>query len=494
VPNGLVNLTIQDTPGASVTVPQSQVQLVMGTCSGGVAQQIVATRSIATLISSLGYGQLTEYCGLAVNAGATVLAIKMAPTTPGTATAVAFTGTGTSVITTSLDGTNGAFDDYLVEFLVITGGTKGVAGITFQISLDGAKSFSSTIALGTAATYVIPNTGITLNFAAGTLVAGDIAKFSTAAPLWNTASVQTALTTTFFGSAYAMAGVGSMKLLGKTVGSDASTIETYLDTLATNFSYDRLMVDARDAAIPIAWGGAGETESAWMTAVQADYSAVSARRILASVGHYGTPSVISNPVCGNPRYRRSGGWSQGVREVGIPPQRHSGRVKDGTLSNIVVSPTTDPLDGFIYHDERLNPGFDAARFCAFWTRIGQPLGFFVKNPNLMSPAGSFFTILPLGNAMDLACDIVTQVGAIYINDDIRTNSNGTIYVNDALVIQNAVQNALYTNLTANSIISGSSVTVDQTNNVQSTKTVNMNVVVTSRGYILQENISIGFSA
>jgi len=440
--NGLVNITLQDTAGASVTVPLSSVQLVIGTSGGGTSQQLLSTKSVATLANTFTDGQLVQYGSLAINAGATVLAIKVPPTAPGTATAVVFTGSGTSVYTVTLDGTNGAWDDYLVEVLIVTGGTRGVTGVTFQLSLDAGRTFSSIIQLGTATTYAITNTGITLNFAAGTFVAGDFAKFSTSAALWGDANIQTALTTTYFGSTAAAQGVGSIVVLGKAAGADATAIEGYMDTLAINFNYDRVHLAVRDAIIPTAWGGAGETDATWITSIESDYSAVSARRVIACAGHYNVTSGWANPIAGVPRYRRSLQWAQAIRETIIPPQRHSGRVRDGQLSNIVVSPTTDPLDGFIYHDERLNPGLDAARFCSAWTRIGQPQGFFIKNPNLMAPAGSFFTILPLGNVMDIACDIVMQVGAQFINDDVRTNINGTIYVNDALAIERDPEPAL----------------------------------------------------
>lgn len=492
--NGLVNITLNDTAGASVTVPLSSVQLIIGTSSSGTAQQVVSTRSQSTISTTFGSGQLVEYGSLCVNAGGTAILIKTPPTNKGVATAVTFTGTGTSVITVTLDATNGSFDDYLVKFLVITGGTRGVVGITFQISLDAGRTFSTTIALGTATTYTIAGTGITLNFAAGTLVAADFAQFSTTAPVWGDSDVQTALTGTFFGSIFASQGVGSTVILGKAAGADATAFEGYLDTLFSNFTYMRAHIAARDAAIPTAWGGAGETESTWISSISTDYSAVSARRIIASAGHYNITSGAPSPIAGVPRYRRSLQWAQALRELQIPPQRHSGRVRDGTLQSIVVSPTTDPLDGFIYHDERLNPGLDAARFCSAWTRIGQPQGFFVKNPNLMAPAGSFFTILPLGNVMDIACSIVTQIGSQFINDDVRTNLNGTLYVNDALAIQNAIQNALYQNMTAVGMISASQVVVDQTTNIQTTRQVNITVTITSRGYVLGENVTIGFSS
>src|SRR6185312_15026824 len=85
------------------------------------------------------------------------------------------TGTGTSAITA---GTTHPADSYPVTVNFITGGTIGVAGITYQYSLDGVN-FSAVQALGTANTLTIPNfsqggsPGVSFALGAGTIVAGD---------------------------------------------------------------------------------------------------------------------------------------------------------------------------------------------------------------------------------------------------------------------------------------------------------------------------------
>lgn len=147
---GDVQLTILD--GGSVVVPGLSIQVVIGTSSTGTAAQVVATQNPQTLITTFGYGPLVEAGALSALAGATVLAIKATSNTAGAAAAVTFTGTGTSVITA----TGAANDSYLVQFLVVTGGTIASAGITFQLSLDAGRTFGPTLALGTANTYVIP--------------------------------------------------------------------------------------------------------------------------------------------------------------------------------------------------------------------------------------------------------------------------------------------------------------------------------------------------
>jgi Protein of unknown function (DUF2586)/Ubiquitin-activating enzyme E1 FCCH domain len=561
--SGDVNITILDNAG-TVVVPGSNVQVVIGCCSGGVTNQVYATTNPNTLVNTSGYGPAVEAAAITCAAGGVVIFIKVATATAGlvtgsTVSTIAVTGASTTspiVITTASNtlatgqvvtlaavggqtGANGTFvitvlspttfslngstsvsswtsggtvqpkgqsffgtgtsiitvtgtpyDDNYIKFLCTTGGTIGSAGIQFQISLDAGRNYGPVLALGTANTYAIPNTGVTLNFAAGTLVALDYLTFSTTAPTWNTAGLAAALTA-LQASQYAVVGFGSTHIVGVMSGANSGTVETDLDTLATGDIYTRCIVEARDASPPIQWGGTAETETTWMAAIETDYSAVGAKRICSNGGYYNTQSPIPNSAAGTPAYRRPLAWALAARQVTIPPQRHAGRVKDGALSQIIVDPTNDPKDGFIYHDERLNPGLDAARFSSATTRIGKP-GFFIKNPNLMSPLGSDFTILPLGLVMDVTCSIVHQTGEEEINDDLRLNPNGTLYKNDALALQTTIGSEINSQQLATSEISGYAVVVDQTNNVLQTETVNIAVTIESRGYVLQENVTIAY--
>ena len=510
---GDVNITILD-GGASIAVPVSTTQLVLGVCALSKAAtpvstfQIVATTNPSTLYSYVGPGPLAEAGGLSALAGGTVLAIPLPVTTKGTATApVLSQGTGASLgtvgasgITTTLDSTYGAYDDYYVQVAFPTGGTVSTAGIQFQLSLDAGRTFGPVLNLGTSATYIIPNTGITLNFGAGTIVAGNVCKFSTVAPAPSDADINTAIGV-YKASPYALAGVGTIHIVGVYAGTDIALMSNgstgYLDVLKNQNVYNRAIISVRDAGAPAAWGGSGESEPAWMTAIETNASSTitgnDGKRLSVNAGYYNTPTAFPTTVCGTPSYRRPLSWSLAARQVIIPPQRHAGRVKDGALSTIVVNPSSDPTDGFIYHDERIKPGLDAARFSSATTRLQKGAGFFIKNPNLMSLPGSVFTILPLGLVMDVACTIVFAVGQNEIDDDIRTLPSGTLYPSDALALQNAFDAALQADMVSQNMLSSEQTVVDQTNNVALTSTVNVGVTLQARGYVLKENITIGYT-
>jgi len=409
----------------------------------------------------------------------------------------------------TLDGTTGAFDDYNILVTVVNGGTIGTAGCAITISLDAGRNTGSLVQLGLATSYAIPNTGVTLSFTVASLGAGDSYSLSTRGPGWQDGDVQTALNT-LGASQFGVVGWGGgthivgngggySALTGGVPGADVSTIEGYLDTLALAFDFTRAFVAARDANPPAAYGGGAETEQGWINAVNADFTSVSAKRIVVGAANWNMPSAYPNIAAGTPRYRRNINWAAAARTAAVPPQRHLGRVKDGSLSQIVVSPN-DQTDGFVYHNESNLGGLDykftgaGGRFMTTTLRKGQP-GVFITNPLLMSPVGSDFWMLPFGRVMDVACSIVHQVGEQFINDDIRLNPNGTIFENDARFIEATILNAINSNMLAQSMISpGATVLVNRSNNVQSSGQVIITVSIVGRGYILSESISIGFAS
>lgn len=575
--SGDVQITVLDGGGSNVVVPSSSVQVVMGCASAGVDLQIVATRSPKTLADVFTGGPMPEAAGLSVNAGGTVLAIKLPTVTAGkvrgsdraaltvsaatvatpiviTTTAphglitgsvvtiagvggntaangtwpitvltsttfsvpaigavaytsggtVQFTGlvaamTGTSPVT--ITGTPS--DDLYPQLTVSTGGTIGTPGIVFNLSLDAGRQIGPNISLGSATSYTVPGTGITYHFGAGTLAAGDRIRCSTIAPAWNDAGLAAALQA-LQSSQYATIGWGGgTHVVGVAAGADASVLQSSspgLEQLANGYVFTRGIMSSRDADAPAAWGGAGETEATWMAAIESDFSAVSAKRVLAGAGYYNMPSAFPNPVAGLPRYRRPLAWAFAARQITIPPQRMASRVRDGALATIVLDPTNDPNDGFIYHDERVNPGLDittggAGRFCSARSRIGLP-GLYIVRPLLLAPVGSDFTFWPRGTVMDIACEIVHQLGQQFDEDNVRTlpaAKGGMIDERDARFIESTIGQGLNDQMLSTAMITGQTVTVDRTNNVQEDDEINYGVSIEGVGYILQQNVSIGFA-
>ncbi len=163
---GNVELTILDGGAGVVNVPATTVQVVIGTCSSGTAAAVVASRNANTLATAVGYGPSVDAAAIAIAAGATVLHMKATTATPGAASAVTAFATGTSVVTVS----GAPYDAYLVKVYVANGGTIATTGIRINISLDAGRTYGPEISIGTATTYAITGTNLTLAFAAGTML------------------------------------------------------------------------------------------------------------------------------------------------------------------------------------------------------------------------------------------------------------------------------------------------------------------------------------
>jgi hypothetical protein len=503
-----VTITVQDNgSSAALAVPLTSIQLKVGCAVGGSSYQAFATTSATALQTQFTGGPLVEAAGLVCQAGMVALCIAAPIVTKGTANAVQATvpGGSTSTLTTTLDSTNGCWDTYYVRIKCVTGCTIGVAGGIVQVSLDAGRNYGTPIALGTANTLVlgaafspptIGGTGIQINFGAGTLVAGDYWSFGTVGPNWNNSGVQTALSA-FFASQYAVAGVGSVHIVGTASSGDLPVFQTSLQTGVTGYVFERAIVELRDALAPAAWGGSGETEATWINALATVVSGANAQpRVCADGGYYNTPSAFSNAAGGLPSYRRPLAWSHAVRRTQIPLQRRAGRVKDGPYSTIVVSPGSDPTDGFVYHDERTTPGLNAARIGSAMTWPKKGAGFFQCQEPLLSAPGSQFTELVIGNVLDAACDIGYAAGVEEVSDDLTTQSNGTLDPIDLNMFQANIQQALNVGLVQTPLVSAVQAIVSATQNVQATGIIPVTIVVTPRGYAnaIAETITLNLGA
>ncbi len=215
-------------------------------------------------------------------------------------------------------------------------------------------------------------------------------------------------------------------------------------------------------------------------------------RVTADGGWYNTPSPYANSAGGLPSYRRPLAWSHAVRRTQIPLQRRAGRVKDGPYSTIVVNPASDPGDGFVYHDERVTPGLNAARIgsALTWPKKGQ--GFFQCQEPLLSAPGSQFTELAIGNVLDAACDIGYAAGVEEVSDDLLTQANGTLDPVALNQFQGDVQTALNEGMVQTALVSSVTAVVSKTANVNATGIIPVTISVLPRGYAnaIQETINL----
>jgi Protein of unknown function (DUF2586)/Ubiquitin-activating enzyme E1 FCCH domain len=356
-------------------------------------------------------------------------------TSGGTATfnGTQFVGTGTSVMT--LTGT--PLDSYYFKATCTTAFTVGTTGGQVAISLDAGRTVYTTVNVQTASSIAIPNTGLTLHFAAGTLALNDTFTAVTTEPMWNDGGVTAALNSILATEDEFL----DVVVTGTAASGDATSFDGEMTQLFNQARFSCVLCAARDihqgGSTTFVAGLPTETEQAWMSALQADFANVVSDRVLVTAGHYNFVSAISQS-----QFRRPLLWGAATRDAAAAISTKLGRVKDGPISNLIVPSAPD---GFVLHNETLNPGLDAARFTTLWKIYGKR-GFFIKNDNILAGPNSDFNWLVHRHVMDEASAITNDFWTNELSDSLRVDNTGQILKQDAADLIARCNEALATGL------------------------------------------------
>lgn len=420
-----VNFTVLDNGLGLAPAGQGNVMAVIGTSSIGTAYQPYMSAVPGTFVTNSGYGPGPELAAKVANdTGNNVVFVKAPSATPGSNTAVVATRVGTpSSSTVTVTGT--PFDSYDAIVTVNVGGTIGVTGIQIQVSLDNNRTIYAVANLLTANSYAIPNTGLTVNFGAGTLNAGDTFAWMSTEPLWNDAGIVSAINSLLTINT----NVVDIFVPGIAASGDVPSLDSAMTNLFNKKRFSRLLCAARDVLMA---GTSTETEATWVTSLVNDAANNSSLRVGMTAGHYNFVSPISQT-----QFRRPLLWGAGARDAAVAIQIDLGDVSKGAIP--MVLPTTP--DGRVYHDESVLAGLDAARYISAWSLSGLP-GLYIMNPNLMAPPGSDFKWLQYGHVVDAACVIAYQFFVKRVSTAVRVDpKTGFILGQDANALETGCNRA-----------------------------------------------------
>lgn len=459
------------------------VGVIIAASSTGTNNQPAGYARDALAVAALGYGPLTEYgsYGLQVGGNPVVLE-KCAASIAGACGAVTTVGTGTSAITAS----GAAFDEYNIFLNFLTGGTIGVAGITYNISLDGngGGSTSGTTALGTANTIAPANTGVTIGLGAGTILAGTTAQFFTTRPQPNNADLAPALTA-----------LGNCRIPWEAVLVDVAynvgtvgQLDTWETGLEAKGQFHLILMNTRHKNNPVP---TAESEAAYLTAMttltQNDAS------INVAVGT--DAAAYTSSLTGVSQPRPTAMFLL-ARIMAIPvgeDPAFSGR------GNIPGATIADGNGNPYWHDEDLYPGLDALRLTTLRSFApGGPQGVYFCNANLLSPNGSDYVWVQHARCMNLACGIAWSVLSGLLSVGVGKQApdpvtNG-VYIaeHDAQRIEGQVNAALRTPMKNQvvQVVFVLSRTDDLSSN--SSATVNGNLEIESLAYLKKYQIQASF--
>lgn len=510
-----LTLNVQDGGLGQTPLGLGNVEVVIGCCSGPASPSTVAfytplqTANPSVITSTLGYGDMPELaCLINQSTGNPVICIPVPAAVPGNLSVGPIANSGNaSTAPIILQGT--PQDEYYGIVQVSTACTIGTSAGQITISLDNNRTTFATINIPSNYAPYTPlavtaggvTTGLTVQFGPGALSLGDKWYFITDGPLWSDAAIASAIQSLYNWNQSTpqdifVTGGSALRNGPGTAGcsnGDVTSFDAQMTALFNKAIYMRLICAAGDAQ----WGGTStETEATWMSSIVTAHQNDSSLRVGVAAGNYNCISAISQT-----QFRRSLEFFAAARDAAVAIQVDLGRVKDGALASMVIPTTPDTgfmnsSRPFIYHDETLNPGLDAARFMSAWSIARKP-GLFIKNPNLMAPPGSDFNWLQHGHVMDATCLIVYDFFVNELSDNVLVYPSGT--PNAGQILQTVSQDLtsrcyaqINEQLIAPGALSGATVTIPGGQNLLSTATLNVNVSIVPPGYLKAIVITLQF--
>jgi hypothetical protein len=465
-------VTITELDGQLGVLPPSagRILALVGASSAGPIDTPATFARVKDLVNAFGQGPLVEAAAHEVERyGRPVLVVRTGQSAPGAASDVTFTGTGTSVVT--VDAT-GVHDDYEAAIKVVAGGTVGTTGITFQYSLDRGRTLSSVVSLGIAVTYTVPDSGVIFNFAAGTLVTGDVATVVISAPQWNAAELGTAL------DALGLSTVSweGVEIVGSLTASTFDTVELKLTGLS-NLGKNHWWVG--NTRLP----DEGEDEATYLAAMSLAFGSKASKHGALCYGGCKLTSSVSGR-----KYRRPVAFVAAAREQFLTEEQDSALIDLGPLPCSIRDDAGNPDE----HDESANPGADDARFYTLRTWEGYQ-GVYVNRPRLFSVTGSDFQLVPHRRVMNVARDVLRNYFSRRLNKPVRVDRDtGFILEAEALEIESGATAALRTALTTKPKASDAVFVLSRYDNLLASKTLTGDARVTPLAYPELVEIALGF--
>lgn len=457
-----VIVSISDGALGLISESADNIPLHIGVASSGTADVLLSFSDQKGLADALGTGPLVEAAARSLaEAGGPVNVWRIGTTTAGTKTSVTKTGTGTATGTLS----GNPLDEFDAKVEVLTAGAN-LAALTAAVryTLDGGDNWSPPLAMPVGGAIVLPGTGLTLTFADGTFVVGDLHTFTTTAPTYSLATLQAALDAIqadprTWGFIHVVGAAASVSATASMIAA----LETKLAAMAAAFRYTFAVIQVAE-----------DTDAN----IIAGLAASASKRVLPVAGAVDDVSPLSGLI-----RKRPAAWFVAARLARAPISEDLGRVASGPLSGITK----------LFRDEAAAPALDAQRIATLRTHVGLQ-GFFITNGNLLSPAGSDFRLVQHRRVMDRACAVVRAALLRYLNESVALDpQTGRILERVARAIEADVRGQLEAAVVAPGHVSAASVVIDRTANILSTATMPVSVRVLPKGYAKLITVDIGFT-
>lgn len=452
------------------TLDTSKVLAMAGISSAGAETTPQMMTRVESVIAEYGYGPLVDYASFAIKQyGIPVLCSRVPETAAGEASAVTSIKTGTSTVT--INGTEEPNNDYEGYWICVTGGTIGIAGITFKWSLDGGRTLSAETALGTANTFSFPDAGtLGLSFGTGTLVAGDYFTFQTVSATWGASD----LTDSVEALGNHSAQWEGLSIVGALTTEDFAAVEL-VKTAMVNRGRDIHWTGGYRLRTP------GEPEATYLAAAIAEFGTNSTYSGICYDG-----CRVSSATDGR-RYKRSPNILYAPMVLTQSEEMDVALTTLGALPATITDENGNPED----HDESITPGADDAGFVTLRTWPGDT-GVYFNNPRIYSSPGSDYEFMQHRRVVNLALRAVRLFFRRRLSKAIRVNKRtGYILETEAREIEKGATAILTKYLLAKPKASAVACTVSRVDAILTTKTLTANIAITPLGYPKTIELSIG---
>lgn len=399
---------------------------IIAACADGDFNAAASHNDETLAKAEFSWGPLTEIAAHVMpETGNPVLLVRADASTAGAYGSITKVG-GTAAATA---GATEPYDDFDVYLTFPTGTTAvGVAGATYRYSIDGGKTLSKVIALGTDDNIVIPDTNVTIELGTGTIVTDETIAFKTTRPLATNADLTDSLEALRTTSSPFEAVLIDCEADDDTVAD----VKTWLLELNKSGKFPVVFLTCRPM-------GASETETQYKDALAAIFEAAACVDVVVCADEADMVSVFRGVS-----QVRPAGVGVAARSMAVDIGTEPAFVELGPLTGVKI---TDARGNSHHHNEDKFPGLDDLRLTALRTIEGYE-GVYITNTNLLSPSGSDFVFLPHARTMNRAAAIAWQVLTRQLSrgvtKDPTPGPQGERYIADhaASLIETLVQDAI----------------------------------------------------
>lgn len=294
--------------------------------------------------------------------------------------------------------------DHFFELEIVGAGALGAGKFRynrdgFSGATDAQKSWTEYITIPSGGDYAVPNSDLTVTFAAGTYVVGDQYTWTSECPAMNASDLADAFDVlAATNRRYRFVVLAASANVGAASGHAtlAAAFQSELNALA-NLGRNRRGMMPADAAADDA-------------AVTTAYAAVTANRVLLLFSDVAWLS--GRKLLGYVRPRGSALSSAAARAAQVRISTDLKRTESGPLPRILE----------VYHDEASDPtGLDDEYISTLrsWVGLGTP---FFGQGRLKAAQGSDYRLWPRGTVMDAICDITFEESQKFIGMGLRFNA------------------------------------------------------------------------